>query len=729
MTTPVFDPQRCAVPIVQAIGAGWLSDVTVPQSPETISECSPISPSTPTRPYPCPAVTTGTIVGTTATVPLGQERVSIVVIPLPDCAFEFEIEMDFPCPQLFPAQQQPQLKAAQTRIVRFPEQDLMLSFVAIDECSWDLDMEMDFPCPNLTPDSERKPEDIVVPFPQKYLRFGFLHTGDCDWDLEIELQWPCVQVIPTRPQDSQRLLDEKIVSYQERYLQSRFVHEDECKWSLEMGVGWPCTEIAPQDAYAPQKDPVRFNNRKLQYRFAPQAECDWLFGMQFNWPCPQLQPNEITDATRIAIQGHQGKNRLKYRWMKQPDCDWDLDMEVEWPCLQLFPQGEHLVQHAKNAVPKGYHPQLRYKFLPLGDTDWELKQEIDWPCARITPEGETYADVELSCTRKPQLLYSFTSSIQHCEWDLFQQIWLPDYSTSWVGNHAAATSFVHDLCDGSVGITGGGVIAPGCLNGSETSWSALFHIPHDCFGDDGPQGIAGYTGAAGHQGGMGYPGLEGPKGPQGPQGPHGAIGEQGAPCCIYYEGPCAPDPSCHTHWLLWGHDGPTGIQGPRGYPGPTGDKGPAGGAGPKGPSGPTGPQGPDGCKDCVVLRVDSRYLALFCAESPYVLFEDLLDAYLPRGETCVTVPIDPSFVAVCEDSTICVTSSIPDRPVAVSGYVSGSTLTLIRAGDLEPLAVSVLLTGVRKGFRGVRFPEYTRKQMLRNQLFWSTLQWPSENQN
>ena len=117
------------------------------------------------------------------------------------------------------------------------------------------------------------------------------------------------------------------------------------------------------------------------------------------------------------------------------------------------------------------------------------------------------------------------------------------------------------------------------------------------------------------------------------------------------------------------------------------------------------------------------YTALFIGESPEVRFYDLLRATISIPE--LIVPIDPKFIEVCEPNSIEVCGHATDEPWPVGLKVIDKTVRIRRhivgfddlRGEVTPLEVTVHLTGIRKGFAGIRFPDRTKEQFEANERF------------
>ena len=110
------------------------------------------------------------------------------------------------------------------------------------------------------------------------------------------------------------------------------------------------------------------------------------------------------------------------------------------------------------------------------------------------------------------------------------------------------------------------------------------------------------------------------------------------------------------------------------------------------------------------------YAALFVAESPEVRFDDVMIVEAAAAET--RAAIDPRFVAVCHPGSIEVCGLAPDCPVAIGAAVEGGEVVIrLAKNPARPARVVVRLTGVRRGFAGLRFPDRTRQEFEANERF------------
>jgi hypothetical protein len=111
------------------------------------------------------------------------------------------------------------------------------------------------------------------------------------------------------------------------------------------------------------------------------------------------------------------------------------------------------------------------------------------------------------------------------------------------------------------------------------------------------------------------------------------------------------------------------------------------------------------------------YTALFIHEMPEVRFDDVIVDVGPLVDK--EVKIDPRFLEVCDAGTIEVCGVSCDYPVAIGAKVMGSVVSLWLSKHNPDAIVRIVirLTGVRRGFSGVRFPARTHEQFLANERF------------
>ena len=108
------------------------------------------------------------------------------------------------------------------------------------------------------------------------------------------------------------------------------------------------------------------------------------------------------------------------------------------------------------------------------------------------------------------------------------------------------------------------------------------------------------------------------------------------------------------------------------------------------------------------------YTALFVDESPDVRFNDVLIATIVESDNLV--PIDPRFIAVCEANSLEVCGCVPDVPVLIGAIVEGDYVR-VRMPAPQTTRVVLRLTGIRRGFHDLRFPDRTAEQFESNERF------------
>ena len=148
-----------------------------------------------------------------------------------------------------------------------------------------------------------------------------------------------------------------------------------------------------------------------------------------------------------------------------------------------------------------------------------------------------------------------------------------------------------------------------------------------------------------------------------------------------------------------------------------GSGGSAGGGG-GGGGGSSGSGGTGSGKSTAIVPAtweDTGYTALFIHEMPEVRFDDVLQ--FPVLQPVTRIALDFKFVEVCEPHSIVVDSAVGDTNPVRCARVEGDTLVVEASPDALPERVTVRVTGVRKGFAGMRFPSRTREQFLANEAF------------
>ena len=236
----------------------------------------------------------------------------------------------------------------------------------------------------------------------------------------------------------------------------------------------------------------------------------------------------------------------------------------------------------------------------------------------------------------------------------------------------------------------------------------------------GPRGGAGPTGEPGPPGAS-VP-VEGERGGPGPDGPKGPNGTEKGP-----KGPKGPKGLDQVMMGALGPPGPAAT-----IPGDPGDPGDPGPPGPnKGPPGPPGvpgtslqgPPGPPGDKFAIMevtLPTETVCVGLSAIESPEVIFECV------RRFTFAHPRIrhewhnlDPLFLGAIERDTLAIASVVPSQPVPVRVKIDGGSIIIDVDPQPRPLQVVVTVHAIRAGFKGHRWPVFTREQMERNRAFYA----------
>tara|TARA_R110002020_G_scaffold34539_2_gene104972 strand:+ start:2448 stop:3704 length:1257 start_codon:yes stop_codon:yes gene_type:complete len=109
---------------------------------------------------------------------------------------------------------------------------------------------------------------------------------------------------------------------------------------------------------------------------------------------------------------------------------------------------------------------------------------------------------------------------------------------------------------------------------------------------------------------------------------------------------------------------------------------------------------------------ETSYAALFSLESPEVRFEDTLEIFVWKGTS--VIPIDSKFIEVCEPGSLKVCSICPSIAAVIGGRVEGAQIIV---DSKEDCTAVIRITGVRKGFKNVRFPSRSEEQFEANEKF------------
>ena len=127
----------------------------------------------------------------------------------------------------------------------------------------------------------------------------------------------------------------------------------------------------------------------------------------------------------------------------------------------------------------------------------------------------------------------------------------------------------------------------------------------------------------------------------------------------------------------------------------------------------------DSIKDSIVESVsgNDKYVALSCVESPEIRYEDVI-SIKTNGRLKVIHKIDEEFQYVCEPESIKAISYTTSEPALCGLKIDKNKLIITFSGNI-PEEVTVKLSGIRKGFKGVRFIPKTKEEMVHNSKFWN----------
>lgn len=127
-------------------------------------------------------------------------------------------------------------------------------------------------------------------------------------------------------------------------------------------------------------------------------------------------------------------------------------------------------------------------------------------------------------------------------------------------------------------------------------------------------------------------------------------------------------------------------------------------------------------KDSAILPVNwspTGFAALYCVESPDVRFDDTLVVERPKGARNWTQQTCGRFRSVLADDTLEVVSYTSDKPGRV-GLTVNSDGVLSISTSLNPFTrpnrLVVRLTGIRRGFKGVRLEHKTQAEYTANEM-------------
>ena len=114
-----------------------------------------------------------------------------------------------------------------------------------------------------------------------------------------------------------------------------------------------------------------------------------------------------------------------------------------------------------------------------------------------------------------------------------------------------------------------------------------------------------------------------------------------------------------------------------------------------------------------MVKNEIKYIGIICVESPDVRFEDII--YISTNKKEFTVPIDRIFYDICED--IQVISIVPSRLVRVAAKIVEQNIILTSDSD-SYTSYTIVLSGIRKGFKNKCYSFKTREEMIKNNMFW-----------
>ena len=128
--------------------------------------------------------------------------------------------------------------------------------------------------------------------------------------------------------------------------------------------------------------------------------------------------------------------------------------------------------------------------------------------------------------------------------------------------------------------------------------------------------------------------------------------------------------------------------------------------------------GPSSSKSTAIVPCswnEEGFTALFIAEMPEVRFDDHAEIF-PKKRVSKT-PIDPKFMEVCEPDSVRVISALGDTAPVRYARIEEGSIVLGLSMWKRPTKVCVRLSGIRRGFRNLRFPDRTKNQFEHNERF------------
>ena len=136
---PIFNIQACDVPCVFPIPQGeWIQDPRVPQSPQDIDDTLDIPFIFPDPDIPCPTLTS---------------KSGLLVITAGECcSFEFDIDIDILCPTITGGQGETSIVSVGDEyaelIIQTPSAQDSASDSA-EDCAFEFSLNIGFPCPQI----------------------------------------------------------------------------------------------------------------------------------------------------------------------------------------------------------------------------------------------------------------------------------------------------------------------------------------------------------------------------------------------------------------------------------------------------------------------------------------------------------------------------------------------------------------------------------------------------
>lgn len=128
---------------------------------------------------------------------------------------------------------------------------------------------------------------------------------------------------------------------------------------------------------------------------------------------------------------------------------------------------------------------------------------------------------------------------------------------------------------------------------------------------------------------------------------------------------------------------------------------------------------------CLTRRGTKQYVGLFCTEMPDARFEDIVVVKVGRRRLARR-KLDTAFLQVCEPRSIIISSAVPSHPITLGARLEREQILVECATrPLRSLVVTLRVTGIRRGFAGRRFQQFTREQMLANNQFYAKAHRPA----